>query len=60
MHGKKVHEIQDLSPLTRPDSLFNSAQFAFNSATDCVPNWPTFPSQSNGIMIKSHLGVISP
>jgi hypothetical protein len=60
MQGNRVLEIQDIPLLTRPDSLFNSDQFALNSLSEWVPNWRTFPSQSNGIMIKSHLGVISP
>jgi len=60
MHGNIVYSIQRLPPLTRLDSLFNSGQFALNSLSEWVPNWQTFPSQSNGIMIKYHLGVISP
>jgi hypothetical protein len=60
MQGGRVHELQDLPLLTRPDSLFKSDQFALNSLAKWVPNWQTFPSQSNGIMIKSHLDVISP
>jgi hypothetical protein len=60
MQGNRVLEIQDIPLVTRPDSLFNSDQFALNSLSKWVPNWRTFPSQSNGIMIKCHLGVISP
>jgi hypothetical protein len=60
MQGNRVLEIQDISLLTRPDSLFNLDQFGLNSLSKWVPNWRTFPSQSNGIMIKCHLGVISP
>jgi hypothetical protein len=60
MQGNRVLEIQDIPLVTRPDSLFNSDQFALNSVAEWVPNWGTFPSQSNGIMIKCHLGIISP
>jgi hypothetical protein len=60
MQGNRVLAIQDIPLLTRPDSLSNLDQFALNSVAEWVPNWGTFPSQSNGIMIKCHLGIISP